>query len=366
MANFFYDNFSDHFFLSTSYKRKLEINPLGAFPGLPFNNMSRLVIGKKMINMSPLPSIKYCVKSCYLKPFGIRFHVKKPGEVPLLMYSFDRDIDFSLVKGFYAYVQVFDWFSSLRVVLLDVNQNVISIFQNTNIPLFRKILKIDFTRSDNNPLVNTRFLKFEIVTSCKTTLDLYFIGASYRSVLYDNFTFLQSLSNGLLSTIAITDNSSSSNNRTLSLTNTGSLGIFLNSDPYNTITNSPAGLSFYVTITASVLYKNINITPGNRILYIPLFISKIVGDSFSIVVDDSSGNVLGSSSIISTGFTLITIPLNNTTIINNLRIVIQNDSTTSANSILFQANPTFPTFLINNNTLSPGLIEGLIFFLYLI
>jgi len=366
MSNFFYDNFSDHFLLCTNYKRKIEINPLGAFPGLPYNNVSRLAVDKKIqmiSNFNPLD--RFCVESCYLRPQGIRFRIKQVGETPLLIYSFDRDIDFSLVRNFYAYIQVFNWFSSLRVVLLDSNQNVISVFQNTNIPLFRKILKIDFTRTDNNPLTNVRFLKVEVIANCKMTLDIFFIGASYRNVFYDNFTFLQSLANGFLNTIEITDNSSSSNNRTLSLTNTGSLVIFLNSDPYSSISDSPAGLMFYVTISASVLYKNVNIAPGNHTLSVPLFIRTMTGVSFSIIADDGSGNVLGSSNIISIGFSFITIPFSNSAVINNLRVIIQNNNNINTNSVIFQANPTFPTFLINPDTLSLGSIEGLIFFVYL-
>jgi hypothetical protein len=369
MSIFFYDNFSDHFLLNTKYKRKNEINPLGAFPSLPHNNLSRLIIDKriKILSFLSFPCNKVCVESCYLNSQGISFRINQTGEVPLLIYSFDKDIDFSLVKNFYAYVQIFNWFLSLRIVLLDKDQNILSIFQNINIPLFRKILKIDFVRTDNNPLTNVRFIKIEVITNSKMKIDIFFIGASYKNIFYDNFTFIQSLANGFLNTIEITDNSSSSNNRTLSLVNTGSLNIFSNSDPYNHIFNSPAGLSFYVTVNASILYKNVNILPGNHILHIPLFVIRLVANSFSIIADDGSGNILGSTNINSNGFSFITIPINNTSLINNLRIIIQNNNSINIDSsIFFQANPTFPTFLLNTNTLSLGLIEGIIFYILLL
>lgn len=360
----FYDNFSDHFLLCSDYKRPVETNPIGVFPSPSSSNSVNVV-------RVPMTFFKYIKK-----PSGISLTIKTifPHiDIPVLLYQFDRDINLNLVNFFYMYVRVFNWFSSLKITLLDSSQNIISVFTSSTIPTFRKMTRINFTRNDNNLLVNVRYIRVSIVTSVCTKIEVFFIGATYSlSNFYDNMTLFQTLSNAFVDTLNITDLSSSANTRVLVLNNTGKIDVFGNSDDisyalqhrFRSITDSPTGTSFFFTISGSIFYSNLNINVGSHTLYIPVFIKRIIG-SFNVIVDDSNNNLFDlPQTLQSTGFQMLKFNMNVTTSPVNLRIIFQNNNQlSSTNLILGNLNPTFPTFLVAPDTYNLGLIEGIIFFI---
>lgn len=381
MFSLFYDDFSDHLLTYTDYRRKTELNPIGAFPSSFLSvqgggntvNVLRTVVSSCKYGKSSVELNVSAASSIIMPMLGSQAGSEIP-EIPLIIYSFTSDLNFNHVQSFYVYASIDNFFTSMIVTLSDANQNPISRFVTNVVPVFNTTTQIVMNKVDMNLPSNVRYIRLSVITTCKCLkINIYFFGAIYsKGFFYDNFTMFQGVYDSFTSTTAITDSSSNASTRTFLMNGQGSLEVFGNSIQTCFCKNyyvykSPAGLTFQVHFKASILYQGISIDPNvSYTLFAPIYIKEIIGN-YSITLDDGTGNVLGTPFVsFQKGFNAVSFTFTPAKQLFALRLTIQAALDNIALSYL-SLNVTFKqNLLADTGFITSGVISGILFLLYLL